>query len=841
MLEGGGDSSAEYVRRVLGRAGLVDGGRLATPRVDGPTWRNSRGVARRLDYIYLGNPVFVTGGKTVPLWFSDHDAVVILFKSGAPSFGPGYWRLNVSVLQESRFKTEFGVFFRGLEGLKPLFDGLVQWWEAAKLRIKFFVSDFCKRRARQEKRKMVFLQRQLEGLHSCLNYGGRENLEVIDLIKGQLREHSEVKARAHLIRSRHEWLETNEKCTASFFGSSKVYKAKQVFRGILNKQGVIVREPGAMLSVATEHYEGLFKGREVSEEVGEEFLSFLSSRVPEGLVGDLEGPITLQELEGALRQMGKRKAPGIDGLPVEFYLEFWGELGPVVLEVLGEVLQSGHLGGTMAQGVISLVHKKGDPSDLGNWRPLTMLTVDYKLLAKVLAGRLRQVMPDVVAVDQTCGVAGNLQLIRDCIAWAEQRGLPLMVVALDQAKAFDRVHWGFLFRALARMGFGQRFVQWLQVLYRDAESRVSVNGHLGECFRLGAGVRQGCPLSPLLYVLYLEPLAAAIRADRGIRGFPVPGTVERVKLSLYADDATLLLDRERCLDRALEIIRRFGEGSGAALNEDKTSLKFFGIWAGRRDAPGGLSLCEGPVKVLGVLFEVRGSATLNWTSKLQKAQRKLALWGSRALSFSGKVLVLKVDIIPVLTYLAYIYPLPACMRRDLVRMVFKFVWGGGYEYVSRDRMMAGNEEGGRDVPHLPLRLDCTFVGSMLGQMAGGVVHPSGHFLRVYFSYQARHMIAWSNAGLRSEQLPWHYGHASKWLKKHPEVKDWRVEQGLKGLYAGVRRSVAGGASCRHQLGRMEGGAAERLRQRPEGYKLAMSAQETACERDPLQAQAHAFT
>ena len=121
-------------------------------------------------------------------------------------------------------------------------------------------------------------------------------------------------------------------------------------------------------------------------------------------------------------------------------------LGPAVLEVLREVLRTGQLGDTMSKGVISLIHKKGETSVLENWRPLTMLTVEYKLLAKVLADRLRQVMPDVVAVDQTCGVAGrstrwNLQLIRDCIAWAEQRKLLLMVAALNLIKCLDlRAH-----------------------------------------------------------------------------------------------------------------------------------------------------------------------------------------------------------------------------------------------------------------------------------------------------------------------------------------------------------------------------------------------------------------
>ena len=437
-----------------------------------------------------------------------------------------------------------------------------------------------------------------------------------------------------------------------------------------------------MLTLATEHFKGLFKKREVNQAIGEEYIAGLEAKVPEGKVGDLEAPISLQELEGALKKMGKRKAPGIDGLPVEFYSEFWGVLGPAVLEVLREVLRTGQLGDTMSKGVISLIHKKGETSVLENWRPLTMLTVEYKLLAKVLADRLRQVMPDVVAVDQTCGVAGrstrwNLQLIRDCIAWAEQRKLPLMVAALDQAKAFDRVDWDFLFKVLGKMGFGPRFIEWLRVLYRGVGSSVSINGHLGECFRLEAGVRQGCPLSPLLYVLYLEPLAAAIRADRGVRGVNVPGSRERVKLSLYADDATLLLEDDGSLTRALHVIKRFGEGSGAAVNVEKSSTKYSGTWAGRGEVQGGLSRCQGPIKILGVLFEVQGSATLNWTARLEKAQRKLAL------TFTGRVLVLKVDILPVLLYLAYVYPLPASMRRGLVRMVFKFMWGGGYEYVTR--------------------------------------------------------------------------------------------------------------------------------------------------------------
>ncbi|KAK1875417.1 putative 149 kDa protein, partial [Dissostichus eleginoides] len=165
-------------------------------------------------------------------------------------------------------------------------------------------------------------------------------------------------------------------------------------------------------------------------------------------------------------------------------------------------------------------NKKGDRTEIGNWRPLTMLCVDYKLLAKVPTDRLGEAMPHVVHVDQTCAVPGrsarwNLRLLRDAVAWAEYRNLPLMLVALDQTKAFDRVQWSFMFSILERLGFGKVFIRRLRTLYMGVGSKVVVNGHLGDFFRLHSVVRQGCPLSPLLYVLYMELLAAAIRADPG--------------------------------------------------------------------------------------------------------------------------------------------------------------------------------------------------------------------------------------------------------------------------------------------------------------------------------------
>uniref|UniRef100_A0AAZ3PI26 Reverse transcriptase domain-containing protein n=1 Tax=Oncorhynchus tshawytscha TaxID=74940 RepID=A0AAZ3PI26_ONCTS len=328
-----------------------------------------------------------------------------------------------------------------------------------------------------------------------------------------------------------------------FFKSVRARQSRKVMHGVREENGSIVREPEDMVRVTTDHFQGLFKEREIDVEQGNVFLEHLSRRLLEDIREVMEAQISLEEVESALRRMGKGKVPGMDGLPAEFYLKFWGILGPVVLEVLKAILETGVPGGSMAVGVLSLLYKKGEVTDLGNWRPLTMLCVDYKLLAKVLADRLRTALSYFVHEDQTCRVEGrsirwNLQLIRDSIAWVEDRGLPLMVAALDQAKAFDRVNRSFLFRVLGRLGFGEKFIGWIRTLYVGAGCRVSVNSHLGDVFDLSSGVRQVCPLSALLFVLYMEPLGAAIRADHIT---PVLASLHWLPVKARADFKVLLL------------------------------------------------------------------------------------------------------------------------------------------------------------------------------------------------------------------------------------------------------------------------------------------------------------
>ena len=134
-----------------------------------------------------------------------------------------------------------------------------------------------------------------------------------------------------------------------------------------------------------------------------------------------------------------------------------------------------------------------------------------------------------------------MALIHDVINYATSANVPV-AISLDQEKAFDRVDWGFLRSILVHMGFGPSFVSWVDLFYSGVQSAVKVNGYLTHFSKLSRGVRQGCPLSPLLYVLYAEVLACNFWTNPRIRGLLLPGASSPLSVvSQYADDTSLVV------------------------------------------------------------------------------------------------------------------------------------------------------------------------------------------------------------------------------------------------------------------------------------------------------------
>ena len=132
-------------------------------------------------------------------------------------------------------------------------------------------------------------------------------------------------------------------------------------------------------------------------------LENISSVLPSHQVPLCEGPLDSAEVLTALKGVSKNKSPGSDGLPAEFYLQFWNVLGSDLTEVLNEAYSTGFLSPSQRRGLISLIYKKGDRLNCKNWRPITLLNADYKLRARTLVGRLLKVLHHVIALIRLAG------------------------------------------------------------------------------------------------------------------------------------------------------------------------------------------------------------------------------------------------------------------------------------------------------------------------------------------------------------------------------------------------------------------------------------------------------
>lgn len=234
------------------------------------------------------------------------------------------------------------------------------------------------------------------------------------------------------------------------------------------------------------------------------------------------------------------------------------------------------------------------------------MNVDSKILSKVLAGRCRKVLASIVHPDQTCAVPGrkiwdSLTIIRDTLWLAKDRGNPLAILALDFQKAFDSLSHEYLFKVLRKMGFPEGFIKTIGLIYTGCESQVLINGTLSEGFHIESGVRQGCPLSPALFVCAIEPLLCAIRKDKCITGPLVPGSQgKQVKCVAYMDDVTIACTDARSIKRTFLITQLFFLAAGLQVNVEKTHCMTVGQWDKLSQLP--VKPSKDPVKILGILF-----------------------------------------------------------------------------------------------------------------------------------------------------------------------------------------------------------------------------------------------
>ena len=682
---------------------LRDAWRALHPRTRQFTWFNSdSSVASRLDTFLVVRSLLQSVKSCVisPCVFSDHEFVSIdLVLDVSSKYGPGVWKLNNSLLEDESYCEKIRSLIDRFLLFKHAFSSSDSFWESLKNDIKVESIAFSKQKRRDLSDERVSLTNRLIALkHRLVSGDSSVKLEIANL-EGSLKVLMTEEYVGAKIRSRAKWLEEGEAPTRFFLKLASQRFEKSFVSSVLNSDGVEVSTLPEIMKVHEDFYSSLFAEESVDLETQNHLFSFVSSRLSDHDRDVCEGALLLDEATEAVGLSNRNKAPGLDGLSVEFYLAFWSRLGPLLVEVFNEGLRDSELCDSMKTSITRLVYKKDDRRNLKNWRPISLLNVDYKICSKAISLRLSKVLDSIVDPDQTCSVPGrsiasNLFLLRDVLDHIERTGETGILVSLDQEKAFDRVDRTFLLNLLRHLGFGPSFLNCIHTLYNGANMRVIVNGFLSDMISIARGVRQGDSLSPMLYILCVEVLACKIRACSDIEGFLLPGAQGlQFKVGQYADDTTSFVKDVVSLNNLFREIQLYERGTGAKLNISKTEAMWLGSWKDRVDQPLGLKWVN-KMKILGVVFGTVPVERDNWEPRLSKLDSCLSLWKSRSLSFVGKVLILNVLGLSKLLYLSRVLIPPRWVLDKYNSLIWPFLWGAKMEPVARRSIVCPSDQGG---------------------------------------------------------------------------------------------------------------------------------------------------
>lgn len=567
-------ASSRRLRQLAAAADLSDVWRFFNRHRRQYTWSHSKDnhlSLARLDRIYSfkHDLSIFKDCQITPVGFSDHCLVHCSAFIKNVRVRSAYWHFNTALLRDKTFRTAFEFFWLTHRKSKSDFACIQQWWDFGKCQIKQLCQQFTPNVTRDITRSMRHLETQVVELQSlAVSTGNRGLLDSLKSKKAFLADLLGTTAKGALVRSRFLSVTQMDAPSHFFFGLEKKNGQRKVIHS-LSDGGSIISDPYEIRKFAVSFYEDLFKS-DFSENPS--LCSRFFKEFPQVAAETnrkLEVQPTLHELHAALMSFQNGRAPGMDGLPVEFYKDFWSVMGEDLLEVVTDSLQRGLLPLSCRRAVITLLPKKGDLRSLKNWRPVSLLCTDYKIFSKVLATRLRDVMASVVHGDQTYCVPGrlisdNVTLIRDVLDLSRSLGIDVGLISLDQEKAFDWVEHQYLWRTLAAFGFSPGFVAMIQVLYCDITSVLKINGVLSGPFSVLRGVRQGCSLSGMLYSLAIEPLLHKLRRD--LCGVYIPGCNVALKLSAYADDLIVLINSQTDIKVLENTVSLFGCISSAKIN-----------------------------------------------------------------------------------------------------------------------------------------------------------------------------------------------------------------------------------------------------------------------------------
>jgi hypothetical protein len=471
--------------------------------------------------------------------------------------------------------------------------------------------------------------------------------------------------------------------------------------------------------------------------------------------GAINADLTLSDLERAVSLM-KDNTPGIDRCSLLLYQSV-----PPLIKLILDVWNARHRDGLpdeWKQAMISLLHKSGPLSSPTNFRPISLLCVGYKIIAKAISLRLREVLPVAVNGEQKAFVIGRhiqsaVASILGAADHARRTKSNLAVVSFDVSKAYDTLQRDYVFDVLEKMGFLPQFVDDLRLLHTDITAQLVINGRLCESFPIQTGVRQGDALSCALYVLAMSPIFELARRQ-GVVGYAVPDS-DNSTINLmgaqFVDDLTAFLSAKNDGVLWVNVWKVFSSATGQLCNLEpsegpvKTAAFIANGKVDSFDLPLVLRNCIVPRnkhhRVLGFLLDHACRIHDDtWSRAIAMATARCVRWSHMGLQLVEKGILINTHVLAQVLYIASVVPMPSHVATALNTLVFRtFLYNNApfcapFEISAGPRVLGG-------VLNNPIGLVEDTAAAALAMMALRVHAGASHDIDKWLWYDAGQQLA----------------------------------------------------------------------------------------------------
>lgn len=532
----------------------------------------------RLDYWLLSDPLLglVSDVRMSAAPLTDHSVISLVLKPPEPQFhSKGYWKFNSELLSHDCYCTGVKQLIKEVMDMED-FSSYILKWEFCKYKIRQYSIAYSKNLKKSQRQEELQLIKELNATCNKPTLTDNDKQTLLTL-QTKLDDMYARKAKGACVRSRARWIEEGEKNSAYFCRLEKTRQQRNEIRSLLidnnlcKDQRVISKE---ILTFYSQLYTSKFSENETLT-----FFEGIKHHIPqitEVFRDTCDGELQIQEMDAVISKIKINKSPGVDGLTANFYKHFWPDVHHFLFHTFLEILNSHTLSPSMKQGIIILIPKPGKNSlVLDNRRPITLLTTDYKILTYVFANRLKTGIEQCVSESQSGfmknrSIHNNIRLILDIIDYSDMIENEGFILFLDFFKAFDTLEHNFLFQSLEYFGFGNGFCNFVKTCYKDINSVVALPSGTTTHFPIQVGVRQGCPISPYLFILAVEMLAIHIKNYTELTALRVLDT--DIVISQLADDTTIFLKDKHQIPVAIKGIEMFSKASGLCLNITKCEL-----------------------------------------------------------------------------------------------------------------------------------------------------------------------------------------------------------------------------------------------------------------------------